>query len=377
MRLPLTLSLYVGRQFLMSILMVLGVMTVIVFIIDLVELIRRAASREGVSIGLMLELALLKLPSMVQRIVPFAVLIGSILTLSRLTRSSELVVVRSAGVSAWQFLTPAMIVTLGLGLFTVMAFNPLSAAMLTRFEQLEAVYLKGRASLLAVSSSGLWLRQIDDQPPGDLTSHETGERFETVVHALRVSQENMTLHDVIVFFYDNHDRFIQRIDAEKAYLKPGYWEINDAFITAPGSQAREAETYRMPTELTMNQIQDSFSSPETLSFWHLQHFIETLEKAGFSAMRHRLHFHAVLALPFLMSAMVLIGATFAMRPTRMGSTGMLISAGVITGFMVYFLSDIVHALGLSGSIPLLLAAWAPAGISLLAGMTLLLHFEDG
>jgi lipopolysaccharide export system permease protein len=51
--------------------------------------------------------------------------------------------------------------------------------------------------------------------------------------------------------------------------------------------------------------------------------------------------------------------------------------GVASGFLLYFLSDVVYALGLSTRIPVALAAWAPAGVCLLIGTSLLLHLEEG
>ena len=102
-----------------------------------------------------------------------------------------------------------------------------------------------------------------------------------------------------------------------------------------------------------------------------------LARAGFTAVRHRLYWHTLLASPFLMCAMVLIAATFTLRHTRQGGGTAVIGAGVLTGFVLYFFSDIVFALGLSDSIPVTLAAWTPSGVATLLGLATLLHLEDG
>jgi lipopolysaccharide export system permease protein len=62
---------------------------------------------------------------------------------------------------------------------------------------------------------------------------------------------------------------------------------------------------------------------------------------------------------------------------RRGGTTLMITAGVASGFVLYLLSDVVFALGLSSTIPVTLAAWTPAGVSWLLGASLLLHLEDG
>jgi lipopolysaccharide export system permease protein len=131
------------------------------------------------------------------------------------------------------------------------------------------------------------------------------------------------------------------------------------------------------TDLTTTQIQDSFASPMSLSFWQLPAFIRTLEKAGFSALRHRIYWHSTLASPILLCAMIFVAAVFSLRLPRRGGVVSLIVAGVATGFTVYFLTNLINALGQSGEMPVVLAAWAPAMITLMIGGGLLLHLEDG
>ena len=364
MRLSFTLSTYITRQFMASIATVFLVLVGLVFLIDCVELLRRTGNRDAVGFGTVLEMALLRIPFMSQKLIPFAVLFGGMLSLTRLTRSHELVVARAAGVSVWQFLLPGLILALAIGGFTVAAFNPFASATTWRYELLEAKHLRGRASMLAVSASGLWLR-------------EGGRDGQMVVHALRIAQEDMELHDTMFLLYEDNDQFVRRIDADTARLEDGYWDLRNALISVPDQPSQARDEYRLATQLTVDQIQESFAPPETMSFWQLPDFIEALEAAGFSAVRHRLHFHSLLAVPFLLCAMVLIAATFSLRLTRRGGTGLLILGGLFAGFLLYFLTDVVLALGVSGGLPVVLAAWAPAGVFTLLGLAMLLHLEDG
>lgn len=364
MRLSPILSVYIGRQFLLGIGIVFAVFLCLIVIFDLIELLRRAAGHTEATIPVVIELTLLRLPSLAQQTLPFAVLFGGMLTLNRMTRTHELIVARSSGVSAWQFLAPGLLIALGIGVLTMTVFNPVASAMVSRYEQLEAKTLRGQTSMLAVSDSGLWLRQSDAMG-------------QSVVHALRVANQGVELEDVIIFLYEGTDEFVRRIDARSASLKKGYWELTDAVITGPELQAKFFKTFRLTTSLTLEQIQESFASPEALSFWALPRFIDTLEKAGFSAVRHRLYWHSILAQPLLLCAMVLIAAMFSLRLTRRGGTGLLAAVGVAFGFLFYFLSDFVRAYGGTGEIPPIMAAWIPAGACALLGMGTLFHLEDG
>jgi lipopolysaccharide export system permease protein len=137
------------------------------------------------------------------------------------------------------------------------------------------------------------------------------------------------------------------------------------------------EYVALSTDLTTSQIQDSFAPPMTLSFWQLPSFIKTLEKAGFSALNHRMYWHSTLSSPFLLCAMTLIAAVFSLRLPRRGGITLLVVAGLSTGFLFHFMSNLISAFGQSGEIPVILAAWAPAMIGLMIGGGLLLHLEDG
>jgi lipopolysaccharide export system permease protein len=229
----------------------------------------------------------------------------------------------------------------------------------------EARYLLGRDSLLDVGPGGLWLRQRTE----DGTA---------AIFAESVAAESITLDGVVVFLYGPGDLYEGRVDAAEAVLRDGHWEIHDAWITEPGQPSeRLEENWQLPTDLTPARIQDSFAPPETLSFWELPAFISTLEATGFSALRHRLHLQSLLAQPALMAAMVLFGALFTLRQARRGGTLAMVVGGVLTGFVLFVLNDVVTALGLAETIPVPLAAWTPAAISLAVATSGLFYLEDG
>ncbi len=359
------LSLYIGRQFLIAIAAVFLVFVATIFLFDAVELVRRSSGPDqSVPVSLLLQMALLRIPMLAQEALPFAALVGGIVTFTRMTRSSELVIARSAGVSAWQFLLPPLLLAIVIGGISMTVINPFASTMVSRYEHMEATVLEGKSSLLELKKTGIWLRQ------GDRDGH-------SVVQADRLEQETLTLHNVTIFLYKENDQFVGRIDADHARLTEGAWEISDALLTSPDGPAERLPHHRIQTDLTFERIQDSFSPPETLSFWALPGFIKVLEDSGFSAVRHRLHWHSLLAGPLLLCAMVLIAATFSLRFYRRGGTLLLVVAAVVTGFLLYFVSDLVLALGMSGKIPPVLAAWTPVGTFLLLGVASLFHLEDG
>ena len=281
-------------------------------------------------------MALLRTPYMAQEILPFVILFGAMFTYIRLTRTHELVVSRTAGVSVWQFLLPSLTTALALGSFAVTVFSPFASVTTARFEQLETTFLRGQGSRLAVSAGGLWLREGDG-----------GRR--SVVHAGRVAAHGAELGDVIVFRFERNDRFVERVDAETAVLADGYWDMANVLDRAPRRDRRgprqAADADR--THGGAHPKQHSRRRRPCRS-GELPGFIETMERVGFSATRHEIYWHALLSTPLLLAAMVLVAAAFSLRLTRRGKIAPFVVAGLGCGFLLYFLSDVSLALGMSG-----------------------------
>lgn len=363
LRLSPTLSAYVARQYTMWFLIYFSGLVGVILLVSTVDLLDRLAARDA-SLGIVLRMVMLKLPYLSQEIMPFTVLFAGLSCFWKLTRSHELVITRAAGISVWQILLPVLGVATLVGILTVSLLNPLASILLGRFEQMEAKYVRNEGSTLAVSRTGVWLRQAD-------------AKGQSVIHALRATHDPLVLHDVIVFQFEDQDRFVGRIDAARAVLEPGRWVLFDAWQTRPGDPADFAKRVEVESNLTREKILDSFAPPETISFWSLPGFIALLTEAGFSAVRHKLQFHRLLATPVLLTAMILLAATFSLRPQRRGRVALVILSGVLAGFLLYFLSNFVFALGLSARIPVVLAAWTPAGVCMMLGVATLLHLEDG
>jgi lipopolysaccharide export system permease protein len=368
-----TLSLYITRQFLAWVMVMLASLTGLVSLFDFIELLRRSATRADATFGLVSEIASLRLPYISMQILPFAVLLGGIVAFWRLTRSSELVVARAAGVSAWQFLALPVVAAAALGALATTAVSPLSSAMLARAEALDNTYLRNGNGPLALSGGQLWLRQSDRglAQPGEPAGV-------AVIKArdVRLAGKSLSARDVSVFRLDAGDRFLQRIEAASATLRGGQWMLEQARVIRPDQLPDAPRAIQLPTDLTVNRVQESFASPDTLSVWALPDFISLLERSGFSSIRHRLHFQALLALPLLAATMALVSAGFSMRPARRGGVAQMLGSGVAAGFALFVVSKVAEEFGQSGALPPPLAAWVPAAAGLLLATALLLHMED-
>src|SRR5450756_65703 len=133
-----TLARYLGLRFLNAVLLVFAGIFGLVALIDYIELMRRAADIPNVSAILVAKTSLYRVPQVTERMLPFCVLIGAMSCYLNLSRRLELVVARAAGMSAWQFISPALIVAFLLGVLATTVYNPVSAILQERSKRYEA-----------------------------------------------------------------------------------------------------------------------------------------------------------------------------------------------------------------------------------------------
>src|SRR5439155_23733187 len=137
---------------------------------------------------------------------------------------------------------------------------------------------------------------------------------------------------------DASGRFQERIEAKGAVLESGYWRLQNANVYAVGIPPRQHESYLLTTNLTPEQVRESFATPETVPFWRLREYIELAEQAGLAASGYRLQYQLLLARPFLLAAMVILAASVSLRFFRFGGVTRMVLSGVIAGFLLYVLS---------------------------------------
>lgn len=361
---PSTLSQYLAKTYAITFFGLLGILLGIVYLFDTVELLRRAAKFEDVPFTLVLQMGLLKLPDIGQIVLPFAILFSALYTFWKLGRRHELVIVRSAGLSVWQFLGPIVGVAMLVGIVHMTVINPISALMIAKYKVMEVNYLKAEEKTVSISDQGLWLRQVTDE------GH-------VILHASKVRMPEWQLNDVMVLFFDKKDGFTRRIDSPYAALGEGKWLFQNATINASGRAPQLVAEADLPTNLTVTEIEESFSTAEETPFWTLPSYIRVMEATGFDSRKLKIHFQTLLAQPLLFAAMVILAATVSLRIARFQKTSLMLGTGVVIGFVMFFASSYLKALGVSDQIPVMLAAWFPSLIALSIGISVIMTTEDG
>jgi len=360
-----TLGIYISIRFLKILLaMVLGLGFLIVTV-DFIEQLRKASGVEDVSLWSLYTISLLRAPSFIEKAFPFACLFAAMITLTQLNQKMELVVARSAGVSAWQFLLPISLSAIVVGILVSTVYNPLSIYAFEQSKEISARVLAHDKSGADLTTRGYWIKQLD-----------TGGGS-SIINAELARNEGQLLDNVKIIRLDESGSIYERIDAKKATYRTNEWWLENASVTSVSGINTVKTLIKLETRLTKNELLGISAKPENISFWKLKEIAKRVEKSGTNGKPYLVQYHSLIALPMFLLAMILIAATVCLKFVRFGQVGRMILGGILTGFVLYTISSLITALGSNGVVPPAIAAWAPGLVAILFGMSALLHQEDG
>ncbi|MFN7710469.1 MAG: LptF/LptG family permease [Holosporales bacterium] len=359
-----TLVRYHIKNYLKALGLVLVVVTLVIGMFDLAEILRKAALKPDVTPGVITQLLVLRLPNLIERILPFIFFFAAVLTLWRMNRFREVDVLRASGLSIWQMLMPLALAGSLLGAVDVVVLNPVFSKMMRRHEKLERKYLFGEQESLTLSDTGLWMK-------------ESLMENERIFHANHVNPKEWLFRDVTLFTFNQKNQLQGILTAEKAQWQNGQFVFSKAWMTRPGLMPQHLEEFQIYTGITPQSFEEQGTAVYTVSFWDLPRFIHLLERAGLSSQKYLVYWHSLWARMFWLGIMVFLAAAFALRPLRQGHQAFWLTAGIALAFALYVLRDISYALGSAGTVPAMVAAWIPVGVSLAVAAWILLHLEDG
>lgn len=353
---------YLLRSYLKTVAGVVGTILVIAYLVDFTEFARRAGAWPDYTFAKGLYLSAMRMPLIAMLAWPFIALIAGILTLVSLNRRYELVVLRAAGVSAWQFLLPVCTGALLVGGLAVAILNPIAARSLDAVREIEVAFrgFAPQGDELAVP----WL--IESSRDGDM-----------IIGATRTARRGLLLGDATFIRLDPEGRLIERFDARSATLERGYWNLEDVRRSVKGEETTRLASARIPSNVDPAFIENRLTEPEAIPVYDLPSNIRQARRLGMPTNRFSMHFHSLLALPALMVAMTLIAANASLRFARMGSSSALVTGGILAGFLLYVALITFTAFGNIGFLPPVMAAWTPVVAAFFLGVTFLLHREDG
>lgn len=357
------LNRYLWQESTLSILMImLGLLAMFSFFDFIQEL--ENLGRGNYNISNMLTFVLLSIPGHIYEVAPVAVLIGVMVSLGTLSRSSELIIMRVSGLSIAHI--GFTLAKVGL-LFTIVTF--LVGELITPISEKVAQRMRIQATDAVVAQdfkSGLWVK--DDKS------------FINVATVL----PDATLLDIIIYEFDESFKLTSISNAKKADYLDNQWKLSEVI------QTKFSET----SETDKNQIETAFFNkanwesairpellnillvaPEKMSAWNLSAFISHLAKNKQKTTRYEVALWAKLIYPLACIVMVILALPFGFLQQRASSTSTKIFIGILLGVVYQIMNRVFSHLGVLNDWPPLMSAISPTTLFLFAGLILILMIE--
>ena len=355
------LSKYLIRTYLEKLLLVLLVVTAALILSNTFDLLHRI---RGIHLryDVFIQLIFLKTPYLILELLPLIVMLTTFLVHFVLTKRNELFVIWGSGVSVYRALFPIIILNLAIGIAGITIFNPLSTYMLVKYETLESKFTDRKTSYLTLSSLGVMISE-----------HYEGENRIYVARSV-VVQENKMLN-VSIFFTDNDNNFLHRIEANRASFAPGRIVMHDVSIFSSDNIRTEYKEYSIPSHLLITNLVEGVTAPDHLNFWQLPEAISKLSDAGFPVFKHQIYYSKLLLKPVAMVAYILLAMCFISNDMRSKNRMNYLSMGVFVGLVTYLISQIFSNILAYNGTSVAWAVFIPIMMVILSSNFAILHWR--
>lgn len=359
-----TLFRYFALRYLGWVTLCLAALTGMVSIIQTVELMRRISvlKQDNVDINVV-TMAFLNMPSVVEVVLPFGLLAGSMLCFNFWNRTNEFIVTRGFGHSIWTSLSPVLLSALSVGLVFVTVINPIGSVTSQSYENHMVSVFGGGQQNLTVNADGIWLKD-------SLTDRRL------IIHGSALEAESSSIMSPIIYSFSEDEGLEWRMRGSKMQLTQSGWIIEGAIQSTNDGLNHNLGDIMLPTEMTSLDLMRSSAPPHTIPIFSLPHFINVLEDAGLPSVEHRIYLHQMLALPLLMVGIAMFGARFTLTNVNRGRRMQLFTRGVFIASAIFMFSYLMQILGVSLRVPAMVAGWAPAVIIFLSGAAILARLDE-
>jgi lipopolysaccharide export system permease protein len=343
------LSGYVCRVFGQYFGLGLGICTALFFLIDLFDRIDSFIDNRADWANVVYYL-LLRLPDILYLMVPVACLLASVLTFSTLNKHNEMVAMRAAGVAPLHLATPLF----GLGVMACCLLLVAQEYVLPYTSRLEdevwrtRIQGKADASLVVYKTEDIWYR-----------------RSNRIWHARYSNVQEHRLTSVTIFTMTTEGNIRQRIDAQEAYWDGMGWRLYRGTMRTFTLSAHFATEPQYFTEQRFNfaerpaEICARPKEPEEMGLSESLAYARQSQRQGMpqNERRYLVAFHGKLAFATVCIIMVGFGVPLALTSNRSGGTARALVLTLACGFSYWILHSLAMALGQSGYLSPVVAAW--------------------
>lgn len=314
----------------------------------------------GASVELVIKLFVFSLPEIIVLTFPMSMLLASLMAFGRLSSSSEIIAMKSGGISFYRLTAPVFATALVVSLFS------------TVFS--EKVVPQSKAAYNHIVRYEI---EKNTKPPSQdhiIIKDVSEGKLERLTYARRFEEADSTMYGISIQEFSD-DRLARVQNAEKAIWQGSQWIMQNGVIydlTTEGKVQRslQFEQQIMPVEKNPQTISKAQKKAEEMSIGELKEYIATLNSEFIPAGKYETELHRRITIPMASLVFAMIGSPLGLQPHR-SSSSIGLGLSIIIIFMYYIVMTVFSALGQGGAVNPMLAAWIPNLAGIIAGIILI------
>lgn len=337
------ISRYIALAWLRLLALCLGSFLAVYLVLDMMDKIPRFLRAGGAALDIC-RFFVFKLPEMVGQAAPFSILMATLLTLGLLSRNSEVIAMRSCGISLMRISMPMLVLGMLGSVLLLLNAELVVPRSYENMARIERVNIRKQGNNAVFKRNNIWFRSDA-----------------MILQAKLFEPDSRTLKGVVVWNLDRNMNPVSRIDAEFAQERNGRWllikPVEKDFSAGQGFLAHGAPSMELSLNLKVDDLRVLDNNADNMSYRKLKEYADSLRRGGFQAYRYLIMMHGKLSAPFAAFVMVILGIPFALRNNRSGGLALGIGASVAIGFAYFVVNAVLLSYGRSGILPPVVAAW--------------------
>ena len=351
---------YLAKEFIKVVMTMSFAFLCLGFIINLFEEINFFKDFD-VGIGVPIVLTALIVPSLVYNIFPFIILLSGIWFFLKIKKTEEIIAMRVSGMSNFSVIIIPGIISIIIGVFFIMAINPITSLMVKKYESNRSNYYEKETKYLAAATkNGIWIKEKN-----------FGKNY--IIRAANI--DNQSLVDVTLYEFDYSNNFVKRIEAKSADISSLNWNITDARVIDKNGVvlAKNINNLSYRSMYDIKKIKSLYSNLDTISFWKLDSEIQLLENRGYSTNEMRSKFQRSLAFPLFLLSMAFLSGVFTLGMQFKEKNWPYVFVSIIASVIIFYFNDFSAALGKTDKLSIEVSVWMPIVIIFIFGAVGLIH----
>tara|TARA_Y100000590_G_C15715201_1_gene1011644 strand:+ start:152 stop:1234 length:1083 start_codon:yes stop_codon:yes gene_type:complete len=337
------------------------ILTITVQIVDFIELTQANINKSNFSFNDIIKMSFLKMPFLINEILPFVIIISTSFYFKSLIDNNELVSIRNLGLSIFNIFYPVAFAVLSISIFSLFILNPISSISMSYLQKISDNNKK--SSLIKLSNDNIWIKnKINNKV--------------LYINAKNINIKNMLLTDIMII--DNTHNNQKLYFAEKGKINEEFILLNKVQETDIKHNKNKSYDYKnIKINFNQKDILNSLQYYKYTPFYKYYNYVNSMKKLNYLSSEIILYFLSEIFKPILLISISFVVTGYVAKFKRNENFFKTIFIAIGIGFIIFFIDKIIYSINAKNILTYIFIILAIPLTSIILGIIFMLRVEKG